>query len=249
MITVSKPPTKSRQVVVVLGVTFALFAAWLGGRFLHISTKTSDRPIAIAQGIPVPLERTPPKPAQAPPSPVAAGDADAGILVENEEGTEEPEFGQPIFYPRDPREWQGRLVDLSMQAICGDTGFCGRAMACLPAGKCGPCRLDRDCLTGERCVLDHCLKSAQVRCTRRANCKRPANKLDRNKDYCLIRNDGKSDDDARGNSSLWAVCSWSDEGRHTVEPAAGLPKQEGMQFEENPLDPDELLEELRRSKP
>jgi hypothetical protein len=43
------------------------------------------------------------------------------------------------------------------------------ARAC-KAGRCTPCEADSDCAPAEGCVLDHCVKSVNVGCHRRADC-------------------------------------------------------------------------------
>lgn len=100
----------------------------------------------------------------------------------------------PTYHPRAPKEWQGMLVNTSLQAECGTASHCGLAMACL-SGRCGPCMLDGDCAAGERCVLDHCVKAGNVACRSRADCGGEA--------LCVLT--GYSPD-PRGNEEMRANC-------------------------------------------
>ncbi|MFP2933186.1 hypothetical protein ACLESO_50180 [Pyxidicoccus sp. 3LG] len=90
------------------------------------------------------------------------------------------------------------LVDESLQAVCGDEGVCGLAMACVQ-GRCGACQSDGDCEGGEACVLDHCVKSERVACRGRSDCGEPES-------LCILT--GLSPG-VRGNESMSSVCSRS----------------------------------------
>lgn len=109
----------------------------------------------------------------------------------------------PKYYPRDPGEWQGRLVELSAREPCNDFGACGRARACVE-GVCGPCRTDDNCLTGEACVLNNCVPSHKVNCRSRTDC--PTDSV------CMLVDDGTASG-WRGNAGLVAVCSRSEESK------------------------------------
>lgn len=78
-------------------------------------------------------------------------------------------LGPPRWHPRPDGEWQGMLVNLNVQPPCDGPGLCGLARAC-KNGRCGPCEFDAECAPGESCVLDHCVRSANVHCRRRADC-------------------------------------------------------------------------------
>lgn len=100
---------------------------------------------------------------------------------------------QPRYRPRDPREWQGMLVDVSYQVVCKD--FCGLALACV-AGVCGACTSDTDCGRRESCVLDHCLDTSRVSCRSYRDCGSGS--------VCMLS--GLSPD-PRGNAELRSFCS------------------------------------------
>jgi hypothetical protein len=95
---------------------------------------------------------------------------------------------------RAPEEWQGMQIDPDEQPMCEASERCGLATACV-IGRCGACRVDADCATGEACVLEHCVPAARVACRGRANC--------REGELCVLS--GISSD-ARGNSDMRAYC-------------------------------------------
>jgi len=97
------------------------------------------------------------------------------------------------YHPRPANEWQGMLVEREGQSECRRGHVCGLALACLQ-GRCGPCRSDRECETGEVCVLDHCLLQANVRCRSAAQC---------GQGLCILS--GLSDD-PRGNKEMRSLC-------------------------------------------
>jgi hypothetical protein len=148
----------------------------------------------------------------------------------------------PVYFPRDPHEWQGRLVELNGE-ICNDQGYCGRAKACRPDGQCGPCTVDSECEDGEACVLDQCVKAENVRCRSRRDCPDEA--------FCVFFSKGANG--PRGNDGLVALCHGSEEqaqlrdqrgrAREVVDPA--LPPNRPRPPE--PIDRSALLDELHRS--
>lgn len=75
----------------------------------------------------------------------------------------------PVFAYRDPLEWQGALVNESLQIPCVGSQTCGLALACIE-GICSPCRADSDCVSGERCAVQHCILSENHACTTRRDC-------------------------------------------------------------------------------
>jgi hypothetical protein len=110
------------------------------------------------------------------------------------------------LYPRDPDEWQGMRVDVSMlQVECRTSEQCGMAMRCHD-GRCWPCQADTDCASDEACVLEHCLRSSAVHCRSRRDC--GAEML------CVLS--GYSAD-PRGNADMSADCVRSTGGRPQVE--------------------------------
>jgi hypothetical protein len=106
-----------------------------------------------------------------------------------------PPLPRGELHPRDPSEWQGMLVEMSVRAYCEDSASCGLAAACVK-NLCGPCESDSDCAPREVCVLDHCLKRDNVRCRRRRDCAS-------RDEYCLLT--GFSPD-PRGNGEMRAIC-------------------------------------------
>lgn len=109
---------------------------------------------------------------------------------------ERPGVGPPIEYaPRATDEWQGMLVNTSLQALCDTSERCGLAMACL-GDRCGPCSSDDDCAAGEACAMQHCVVAALAHCRSRADC--PGSEL------CMLTGYGE---DPRGNHDLEAYCS------------------------------------------
>lgn len=107
------------------------------------------------------------------------------------------------FHPRDPGEWQGMKVDLTLQPPCMESAHCGQAMACnRVTNRCGPCSLDSDCGSTEACVLDHCLPADKVTCRSRLDCADDA--------LCVLS--GLSAD-ARGNRDMSSSCRSSQLGQ------------------------------------
>jgi hypothetical protein len=99
----------------------------------------------------------------------------------------EPGFSRPVVpEPRRKRrpesEWQGMLIDVAVAPTCDVTEHCSRGQVCKP-GACGPgeppgseclrclpCESDGECLLGELCVLDHCVKEQLVECRLAKDC-------------------------------------------------------------------------------
>jgi hypothetical protein len=102
---------------------------------------------------------------------------------------------RPVYYPRDPAEWQGMLVEMTFRAFCEASAGCGLAAACTD-GKCGPCTRDRDCAGSEACVLDHCVLRDNVQCTSRRDCV--------GEDALCVLTGYSSD--TRGNSDMRSEC-------------------------------------------
>ncbi len=122
----------------------------------------------------------------------------------------------PAYKPRPPGEWDGMLVDTSIQPYCNGEASCGLGRACVD-NRCVACAGDADCARGESCVLDHCVDRAKVACRTRLDC--------RGGELCMLS--GYSDD-ARGNRDMEATCQ---------EPRGGQEPDLALVF-----DPDEIAE-------
>jgi hypothetical protein len=140
----------------------------------------------------------------------------------------------PQYHPRDSAEWQGMLVDLSMQANCESSMQCGLAMACR-SGRCGPCTRDSECGEGEGCVLDHCLLQAAIGCRSRSGC--GAHEL------CVLS--GYSAD-PRSNAELTSRCMTPDGGARERD---SLTSRDVVPAERTPVRADDLLRELEGLQP
>jgi hypothetical protein len=129
------------------------------------------------------------------------------------------------------------LVDLSMQARCGPGDACGLAMAC-HGTRCGPCSTDRDCESGEICVLDHCLHEEQAECRSRTDCD--------DGELCLLS--GYSSD-LRGNRELTSRCLAAEGGqaRETTNPAGS--SEYNLPAPARLVPMEDLLEEARELLP
>jgi hypothetical protein len=130
------------------------------------------------------------------PSPSAAA-SDTGLQelgAEAEDGPQRHVLAAPVYHPRPAEEWQGMLVDLSLQPGCDRPDGCGLAMACI-AGRCGPCRIDGECAAGESCVLDHCVPGAGVGCRSVSDCAED--------EVCVLSGYSPG---PRGNDALTAYC-------------------------------------------
>jgi len=163
--------------------------------------------------------------------PAARGDDDT-IPVSS--GPRGPVQRAAVYHPRDSAEWQGMRIDLRFQPACENSDSCGLAKACVN-GRCGPCRVDRDCAKGESCVWDHCLRDGNIECRSTRDCSGNGAK-------CIYT--GYSPD-ARGNGEMKALCvslgkppplppREVDEPRESDPSSANVPEAE------------RLLEQLRR---
>jgi hypothetical protein len=120
----------------------------------------------------------------------------------------------PVYHRRDKDEWQGMLVNLSMQALCDGTKSCGLAAACV-SGRCGPCSHDRECGSDELCALDHCVLRQNATCRSRRDCRTPDSR-------CILT--GYSSD-PRGNLEMRSQCLEPSGGEARAE---SLPSDEGI---------------------
>ncbi len=122
----------------------------------------------------------------------------------------------PSYHPRPEGEWDGMLVDTSIQPYCAGAASCGLGRACIE-NRCTVCSRDSDCARGEACVLDHCVEQAKVTCRSREDC--------RGDELCVLS--GYSAD-PRGNRDMEATC---------MEPRGGEEPDPSLVF-----DPDEIAE-------
>ncbi len=81
----------------------------------------------------------------------------------------EPRVLQRELKYRDAAEWQGMLVNLSVQPYCTDSAHCSLARAC-KAAHCTACESDTECASGELCVLDHCVRADDTHCRHKSDC-------------------------------------------------------------------------------
>jgi hypothetical protein len=132
--------------------------------------------------------------------------------VTPDEGTEPSELAAacpiavtPAFYPRDPNEWQGMLVDSSLRPYCEETANCGLSLSCLSDNLCGPCTTDQDCLANEGCVLDHCLLTTNISCRSYTDC--PADAL------CILSG---FDSSIRANETMTSYCNGNSGGAEMI---------------------------------
>ena len=116
------------------------------------------------------------------------------------------------YFGRDPKEWQGYLVQRDRRAHCAESQYCSLALACRDDGICGPCTEDAHCRPGERCVLDHCLIADRVGCRSRADCP---------DGLCVFEDSGRST--FRGNEELSSRCLTPGEPREAFDNPRGTP--------------------------
>ena len=135
------------------------------------------------------------------------------------------------YHPRDPNEWQGMLVNTTLQPECARSEQCGLAMACIE-GRCGACRNDAQCDGGEVCVIDHCVPATQVTCRSRRDCAG-------SESFCILS--GYSSD-PRGNDEMTAFCQEASGGRE--QDFADLELPHGVPAEPMPVQPSDLLDSL-----
>lgn len=108
-------------------------------------------------------------------------------------------------FPRPPEEWQGMLVSAENRQYCEASSYCGFALACLEDNACGACTADAQCATGEACVLDHCIRAANVGCRSRADCGAEGPDA-----RCMLS--GLTGGEPRGNSEMISFCRRSSGG-------------------------------------
>jgi hypothetical protein len=237
----AKHPPRSRRtrdVVVGFTVTAVTVVVWLLAR--QWSPGNAVTPAPVVSGLSGDRPGGEPSPVDRGAWPESTGSA-AGpdwVLVKGRRfPAKPPPLPRGEFHPRDPSEWQGMLVDMSVRASCEKSASCGLAAACI-GGRCGPCESDSDCALREICVLDHCLMRDNVRCRRRRDC-------GSRDEYCLLT--GFSSD-PRGNGEMRAVCQ-SEHGGTWLggqEPPAPAPADSSVQVQEPVAE--RLLRELNEVK-
>ncbi len=149
-----------------------------------------------------------------------------------------PEVLRPRLHPRDPKEWQGMLVDVAHPQWCEQTQQCGMALTCRNS-QCLPCSSASDCGSGEDCVLDHCVKQDKVECRRNAECGGPSK-------ACILSGYSAG---PRGNETMKAYCldTASGQAQTVAEWQARQPKPDGdgrPQVPTSPTTEDDLLGRL-----
>lgn len=104
--------------------------------------------------------------------------------------------GAKIYAPRPTEEWQGMRIRPEDHWPCQEGGFCSLARACVE-GRCVACTEDAQCGSGERCVLEHCVREQNAECAHAADCGEPEAK-------CVLS--GITAGDPRGNADMKATC-------------------------------------------
>ena len=183
------------RVALTLG-SIAVIGAWLLG---------GETPEPAEQVAPPPPRPRPWTPSAAPtaaaPAPKAAPVLAAAVF----EDEREVALGRPVYHPRDPEEWQGMRVDLSLTPLCEDSEHCGLARACLD-GRCVACTTDSDCGGEEACVLEHCVQATRMGCRSRRDC--PSG------ERCVLTGYGTG---VRGNEGMASTCLAPRGGRAETE--------------------------------
>ena len=134
------------------------------------------------------------------------------------------------LHPRAPEEWQGMRV-LTAQPGCETSATCGLGLACVGT-RCGPCKNDGQCLSGERCAMDHCVPAAGVTCHSMHDCA--------GGELCVLS--GYSAD-PRGNTGMKSTCLASTGGSDAVEDAPAPAGPERTDFGDF-TPPQDLLDSL-----
>lgn len=142
-------------------------------------------------------------------------------------------LGPPRWHARPEGEWDGMLVNLNVTPPCESPAGCGMARAC-KNGKCMPCEVDVDCASGESCVLDHCVKSANVSCRRRADCASGS--------VCILSGYSSG---IRGNENMRAFCLAILSGADQLPPAPENPPKKDSRTE---VPDDELLQAASKAR-
>jgi hypothetical protein len=142
-------------------------------------------------------------------------------------------LGPPRWHPRAPGEWDGMLVNLNVTPPCESPAGCGMARAC-KSGKCMPCEADVECASGESCVLDHCVRSANVSCRQRADCQ--------SRSVCILSGYSSG---VRGNEDMRAYCLALESGAERLPAAPDTPPEKDTRTK---LPDDELLKAAENAR-
>lgn len=204
---------------------------------LGIAIRAFSRPHVEAHA----LEPAPPASAERRSTPTLVAVAQpAGAAVQAvDEAEPKPTVLIPQYHPRPPGEWQGMPVDVANPQFCERTEQCGLALSCRDS-KCLPCRTGADCLSGEDCVLDHCLRRELIKCKRHADC-------GRKEEACILSGYSSG---ARTNDTTRAYCVDTTSGQPQTEDEwkARQPKTEPEPANAPPRPPtteDDLLQRVR----
>lgn len=100
------------------------------------------------------------------------------------------------FVQRPPGEWRGMLLNEAWTWPCSEQEPCTNARACVE-GRCVACRADDQCLSGEVCVLDHCLEQQATECRSFQDC-------DEQDALCVLS--GTTPGARRGNEQMTSYC-------------------------------------------
>jgi hypothetical protein len=140
-----------------------------------------------------------------------------------------PKPPSPNLKPRAEGEWQGMLVDLSVAPTCETTAHCSMAQVCR-AGRCLPCERDGECVVGEVCVLDHCVRKELTTCRSANDCQGVP---------CVLSGYSSG---ARNNAETRSYCANPESGQPHVE-------EDGPQDDPRPEPPlaQRLTDRLRQS--
>lgn len=130
---------------------------------------------------------------------------------------------------RAAEEWQGMKLDDAVAFQCGTTEHCGLARACID-GLCVGCAADAECLSGEACVLEHCVPQANVECTSRRECG-----VD---ELCMLTGYSTG---PRNNDAMRATCRATSGG--TEQPEARPPR--AVAYHPAPIETASIVEALK----
>jgi len=121
-------------------------------------------------------------------------------------------YARPVrtlgLYPRDPQESQRWRLDTQFTMRCETTIDCCAAKACVK-GICTGCSSSDDCLSGESCVIDHCIPSENSQCNTRHDCESGQLCVLQRSNPPARRGSFQSGADCRNNSTYSSSCQLS----------------------------------------
>ena len=182
---------------------------------------------------------------QAPPSPGDASPVDPRLPVRPVDAAGSVLAGgptdQPVdadiaqYFPRAESAWQGMPVDMNLRQECSTTAECSDWLVCWSDGRCGPCGDDQPCLSGETCVLDHCVADGAYACGDNSDC--------RDDEVCILERAGSGS--TRADGFVRSICVGPGGGEEPrTEPSEAPPAR----FVEGDwVHPEELLAGLRQA--